>query len=297
MALEIPGYTVVGRLGRGAKTSILQVANLQTGRMFALKRVLKRSSEDARFLEQVENEYYIASQIDHPAMRKCPEIRRIPKWMQAKELQLFMEFIDGTTLQDAPPKSILETLDYLTPIVECVGAMHEAGFANADVKTNNIMRCHDQHDSANKVKIIDFGQSCRLGHVKSRIQGTPDYIAPEQVHRAPIDQRTDVFNLGATLYWLTTGRAFPTLIHSTRRIGGLDLAGPKQAVPAHEINRDVPPALSKLIIECCQERPQDRPDNMEQILTRFEVIRHIIEKNHNASIASNAQQQPVDSRA
>jgi serine/threonine-protein kinase len=241
--------------------------------MFALKRVVKRSNQDNRYLEQVENEYHIASQIAHPAMRKCPEIRRIRKWMQIQELLLFMEFVDGTTLEQERPETLLETIDYLSQIAECLDCMHTAGYAHADVKPNNIIR----HTNG-RVKIIDFGQSCKIGHVKTRIQGTPDYIAPEQVRRAPIDRRTDVFNMGATLYWLVTGRPFPTLIHSTKRAGGIDLAGPKEAVPPHEVNSQVPPALSKLILECCEDRPQDRPDNMKQILTRFDVVRHILKK-------------------
>ena len=62
------------------------------------------------------------------------------------------------------------------------------------------------------LKIIDLGQSCKLGAIKSRIQGTPDYIAPEQVLRKHISHRTDIFNLGATMYWALTGKNVPTLI-------------------------------------------------------------------------------------
>ena len=61
-------------------------------------------------------------------------------------------------------------------------------------------------------KIIDLGQSCPIGTTKSRIQGTPDYIAPEQVKRRTLGPRTDVFNLGATMYWALTGKNVPTLI-------------------------------------------------------------------------------------
>ena len=70
---------------------------------------------------------------------------------------------------------------------------------------------HPAHRPTGEVKVIDFGQSCRIGTVKERIQGTPDYIAPEQVARRPITSQTDVFNLGATLYWALTGQDIPTL--------------------------------------------------------------------------------------
>ena len=272
MAFELPGYTVVSTLGRGAKTSILELADLRTGQIWALKRVIKRSSDDNRFLEQVENEHRISRQVNHPALRKCGELIRIRRWMRVSELLLFMEYIDGTTLEYEKPESVLQTIDFLAQIAEGILALHEAGYVHADIKPNNILRAGN-----GQVKLIDLGQSCKIGHIKERIQGTPDYIAPEQVRRAPIDQRTDVFNMGATLYWLLTKRAIPTLIASKGRTG-IDLAGPKDAPPPHEINKDVPPALSKLIMECCLERPQDRPQNMKQVLARLQISKDMIHR-------------------
>jgi serine/threonine-protein kinase len=272
VAFELPGYTVVSTLGRGAKTSILEVADLKTGEIWALKRVIKRSSEDNRFLEQVENEHRISSQVDHPALRKCGELIRVRKWMRVSELLLFMEFINGTTLEYEKPESVPQTIEFLAQIAEGIQALHEAGFVHADIKPNNILRAGN-----GRVKLIDLGQSCKIGHIKERIQGTPDYIAPEQVRRSPIDQRTDVFNFGATLYWLLTRRAIPTLIASKGRTG-IDLAGPKDAPAPHEVNKDVPTALSKLVMECCLERPQDRPQNMKQVIARMEIARDMIRR-------------------
>ena len=60
--------------------------------------------------------------------------------------------------------------------------------------SNNILR-----DVAGIVKVIDFGQSTKIGTVKERIQGTPDYISPEQVERRPITFQTDIYNFGATV--------------------------------------------------------------------------------------------------
>jgi serine/threonine protein kinase len=65
------------------------------------------------------------------------------------------------------------------------------------------------------VKVIDLGQACAIGTAKSRIQGTPDYIAPEQVKCAAVTPQTDIYNLGATLYWALTGTHIPTLYTSS----------------------------------------------------------------------------------
>src|SRR5207253_76651 len=73
-------------------------------------------------------------------------------------------------------------------------ALHRQGFVHCDLKPNNILL-----GPTGQVKVIDLGQACPVGTAKKRIQGTPDYIAPEQVKCIPVSVRTDVFNLGATL--------------------------------------------------------------------------------------------------
>ena len=67
------------------------------------------------------------------------------------------------------------------------------------------------------MKLIDFGQACQLGTIKTRVQGTPDFIAPEQVRFNAVGVYTDVYNLGATLYWALTGQKVPTLLTVRRR--------------------------------------------------------------------------------
>jgi serine/threonine-protein kinase len=134
-------------------------------------------------------------------------------------------------------------------------ALHDAGYVHADMKPNNVIL-----GKAGVVKIIDFGQSCPIGHRKERIQGTPDYIAPEQVRRMPLDRTTDVFNLGATMYWVLTDRSYPTRIRQTVRKGSIDIVGADEALTPKEINGRIPAALSQLVMDCCRENPAERPE-------------------------------------
>src|SRR2546430_604156 len=73
-------------------------------------------------------------------------------------------------------------------------ALHALGYVHCDLKPNNILISEDL-----QVKVIDLGQAAKFATIKTRIQGTPDYIAPEQVNCGPVTVRTDVFNLGATM--------------------------------------------------------------------------------------------------
>jgi serine/threonine-protein kinase len=150
--------------------------------------------------------------------------------------------------------------------------MHQMGWAHCDIKPNNILR-----NDKGLVKVIDFGQACKIGTIKERIQGTPDYISPEQVARRPITVQTDVFNLGATIYWTLTGRTIPTLYTVNKKGENSFLLDSKIDTP-QQLNPRVPPALSNLVMECVSTNPRKRPVDLDAVLQRLELAKHILHK-------------------
>jgi len=147
-----------------------------------------------------------------------------------------------------------------------LNAMHQAGYIHCDVKPNNILI-----NKSGLIKIIDLGQSCRSGTTKQRIQGTPDYIAPEQVKRKPLNPRTDVFNLGATMYWALTGHNIPTLIPKKDKFG---FAIRQERKAPTQIKPKIPEEVSKLVMDCCEDELKDRPDNMMTVISRLDIMIH-----------------------
>ena len=111
-------------------------------------------------------------------------------------------------------------------------------------------------------------------------RSTPDYIAPEQVKRKPVSHKTDIFNLGATIYWAATGRNIPTL-YTVERGDNSFLVDAAIETP-QQLNPLVPPALSNLVMECISNRPEKRPATMDAVIHRLELSRHIILKTINA---------------
>ena len=130
------------------------------------------------------------------------------------------------------------------------------------------------------MKIIDMGQSCPVGTIKERIQGTPDFIAPEQVHRRPLDGRTDAFNLGAALYWTLTGRAIPTALP---RRGAVTLVSEMAVMRPEELNDEVTQPLSKLVMDCIEPMPDKRPASMNEVVSRLGLIAHTLRKRQQES--------------
>lgn len=268
----LPGYEVISRLGRGAGAVISLARDTERGRPVVVKHVVRRRPEDDRFIAQAENEYAVARGLSHPHLRRCYDLVRLRRWLKTRELVLVLEYVDGERLEDECPADLAGILGVFRQVAEGLHALHQQGFAHADIKPNNILLPH-----GGGVKIIDFGQSCPLGYVKQRIQGTPDFIAPEQVHRAEIDQRTDVYNLGATMYWVVTGKWFRTVVSVAQPTATrIALQSQRGNDPPHELNPRIPLPLSRLILDCCENAKDRRPRDMREVLSRLEVMEHMV---------------------
>jgi len=266
--LDIGGYTIKKRIGTGARTTIYLATDDSDGREVALKRVTFEKPEDARVFEQVEAEYKIAQKVDHPYIRKCYKLKKIRSMFQTKEMLLSMEYFDGQSLEDGPALSLLDVLLVFRMVATGLNAMHQRGLVHCDIKPNNILL-----SKAGAIKIIDLGQSCRIGTTKRRIQGTPDYIAPEQVRRKPLGPKTDIFNLGATMYWALTGKTVPTLIAKKDPFG---LPVQETIRVPHEIRTQIPLGISKLVMDCVEEDPAKRPTDMMTVISRLDLMIHSI---------------------
>ncbi|TFG50482.1 MAG: serine/threonine protein kinase [Candidatus Brocadiia bacterium] len=268
VVINIGGYTIVQRLGYGARSTIYLATDDQTKDKVAVKRVIYEKAEDARIFEQVETEYKVANLIDHPYIRKCYKLKKIRSMLKVRELILAMEYFDGVSLEDGPTLSLVDVLLVFRMVATALNAMHQHGFVHCVIKPNNILI-----NKSGSIKIIDLGQSCRIGTTKQRIQGTPDYIAPEQVMRKPLGPKTDIFNLGATMYWALTGHNVPTMIPK-KNAGGLAAPVPEPCKTPHKIKKLIPIEISALVMDCVKDDPVNRPQNMLSIITRLDEMIH-----------------------
>ncbi len=268
MVQKLLNFEVLGKLGEGAGSVIYRVVDPTTHREFALKHVVREAEKDIRFVDQMEAEFELSKQFNHPNLRKSYDLK-INKTLLRKtnEAFLVMELFDGRPLDNFRPPGLNELVDTFIQTAQGLKAMHAMGYVHCDIKPNNILR-----SGSGQVKVIDYGQSAKIGTVKERIQGTPDYIAPEQVARKPISVQTDVFNLGATMYWAITDKHIPTLYTVNKKGENSFLVDDRFATP-QDLNPKVPNALSNLIMECIMTQPRNRPSNMDQVVTRLELTR------------------------
>lgn len=276
MGQKLAGYDILEKLGEGARSVIYAVTDPVTGKQLALKHVIRDEQKDIRFVEQMETEFEISRQFNHPNLRRTYDLK-INKSLLLKVTEAFlvMEMFEGKPMDVAPPRTTLECLDSFIQVAQGLRCMHQLGYVHCDLKPNNILR-----SDSGMVKVIDYGQSCKIGTVKERIQGTPDYIAPEQVDRRPISVQTDVYNLGATLYWALTGRNIPTK-YTVNKKGENSFLVDDRIDPPSQLNPKCPEAVSKLVMECIATKIQKRPADMDQVITRLELGRHVLMRQSN----------------
>ncbi len=268
MPRHLFGYNVVEFLGEGAGSRIYVVTEPISNKLFALKHVIRKDEKDIRFVEQLEAEFEVSRQFRHPGLRRALDLK-VNKTLLRKvtEAALVMELVDGTPLDSRRPERMADMVSVFIGTAQALAALHQLGYVHCDLKPNNILV-----DSDGMVKVIDFGQACKVGTVKERIQGTPDYISPEQVKCEPVTQRTDIFNFGATMYWGLTGQKIPTLF-TIKRAENSFLVDSEIRSP-RELNPRVPEPLSNLVMDCCRTVVAKRPGDIGEIARRLEIMHH-----------------------
>ncbi len=269
----VEGYRVLSQLGVGAASAIYLVQDPRTKQIWALKHVEKEEPKDQRFLDQAEAEYGVAQALDHPAIRKIEKvIKKRARLFTVRDLYLVMEYVDGVSLDVKQPATSDQAAHIFHQVADAMAHMHSRGYVHADMKPNNVVV-----SAEGVAKIIDLGQSCKSGTVKPRIQGTPDYIAPEQVHRRAITPKTDIYNLGATMYWVFTRKHIPTaLAKGDALVGSLDDHMIEKPTPPIELNPRVHPRINELIMHCIEVDPEKRPESMAWVADRLNLIHGIL---------------------
>src|SRR5258706_6883641 len=148
------GFDIVDFLGTGAGSSIYVASDPKSHQIYALKHVIRKTDKDARFIEQLENEYEVSKQFAHVSLRKGIDMKETKTWLgKVTQAVLIMELFDGLPLDMQPPPSVATGVDLFIQASQGMEALHSLGYVHCDLKPNNILVGPD-----GAVKVIDFGQ-------------------------------------------------------------------------------------------------------------------------------------------
>jgi predicted Ser/Thr protein kinase len=259
---EIAGYRVVALLGQGGMGRVYRAFDTQLGRFAAIKVMLGPLARRPEIRERFEREIRALQSVDHPNVARiysAGEHRGRPYYA--------MELIEGHSLAAvlAAGERLAgrRCLGYLIEAAEGLEAASRQGLVHRDVKPSNLMI-----DAGDHLKIVDFGVVRRQGEDSSLTRtraavGTPRYMAPEQVLGDEVDQRADVYSLGASFYHLFAGEppfagADPTEVSLHHVHTPLP--------PLAQRNPRVPPAVGAIVDKMTAKRPEDRYQDYRSLI-------------------------------
>jgi serine/threonine protein kinase/predicted ATPase len=260
----VPGYEILGELGRGGMGVVYKAREVSLGRQVALKFLPDEYARDPDRLERFLHEARTASALNHPhicTVHALEEHKGRPF--------LVLELIEGQTLHDllASQPGVEEVSRLIGQAARALAAAHAAGVVHRDIKPENIMVRPDGY-----VKVLDFGLARMLPTLtrpepsKERdtdpgaVLGTAAYMSPEQARGEPADSASDIFSLGIVLYQLATGE-HPFEAESA--LGLLYAIATRQPVPPSRLNPDIPLALEGLIGAMLHKDARLRPTAAE----------------------------------
>jgi serine/threonine-protein kinase len=253
-------YRVVNTLGTGAGSTILLISDKTAGgKRYALKVVRKQDPEDEIYVQQALTEFEAAKKLNHPAIARVYDCRLKKSWFKVTGVELLVEYVEGKTLDEIEAPQLGQLQLIFCHVAAAMAHMHRRGVYHGDLKPGNIMLTN-----TGQVKLIDFGTAWVRGQDKNRVQGTPQYIAPEQASEKTVDEKTDIYNLGATMYRMFTGRYAQQ---------GIPKPGADRKLPAPvKVNPSIPAPLGELIVACLSLDPSKRPAGMYEIRDQLTAI-------------------------
>ncbi len=254
-------YTVLSTLGKGAHSTIYHIRRSADAKQYALKVVPIESKDDQKFLDQLQHEFKVGQIFDHPNLLKVYTLETESDWLfRVRKANLLLEYVNGKTLDKVEHLTLGQLLQIFVRVASGLVLMHKKGVLHADLKPNNIMLGRN-----GAVKIIDFGLAWIRGQSKGRIQGTPEYIAPETARSKTVNERTDIYNFGATMYRLVTGRLPPAVMTEEDHLP-IDAGNFLRLLkPVKECNPKVPKPLCDIIERCLAFDPARRPERVSEV--------------------------------
>jgi WD40 repeat protein len=262
-------YEQIGEHARGGLGRVVRAVDRRLGRTVAVKELLRHDEwHEARFVREA----LITARLEHPGIVPVHEAGRWPNG----DPYYVMKLVEGRTLKElfastASLRERLALLSHVIAIADAVGYAHSEGVIHRDLKPSNVIV-----GAFGETIVIDWGLACDRKQalpelaqctaegsasgsgsdtISGKVVGTPAYMAPEQARGEPVDERADVYAIGAILYELLSGRA-PHADVTPQAVLDRVIAGPP--APIGRIAPGVPPELADLVAKAMERNPADR---------------------------------------
>ncbi|MFI5307954.1 MAG: protein kinase, partial [Polyangiales bacterium] len=255
-------YEIERVIAKGGMGAVYRARDRTHNRDVALKRLLAEG-DTRRRTRMFEREFYALSGLKHPRIIEVYEYG-----IDQNGAYYTMELLGGRDLREVAPLPFRTACRYLRDVANCLALLHARSLLHRDLSPRNVRITDDD-----RAKLIDFGTLSSFGR-STEVMGTAPGIPPETLYGGMLDQRADLYSLGALAYWMVTGRH----AYHVRSVEQLPeawqrpLPSPSLLVPKDVGFDPLPPELDELIVALLDQNPLARPVNAAEVVTRLSVI-------------------------
>ncbi len=273
-------YEILGRIGSGGMADVYKGKDHKLNRYVAIKVLKSDYRSDQVFIQKFLSEAQAAAGLMHPNVVNVYDVG------QDRGLYyMVMELVEGITLKDYIEKkgklSAKETISISIQMVTGIQAAHNRHIIHRDIKPQNIIISKE-----GKVKVTDFGiarATTSTQTISASVMGSVHYTSPEQARGGHVDERSDIYSAGITMYEMVTGHV-PFDGDSTVTVA-LKHLQEEMVSPAKEVP-DIPYSLECIIMKCTQKNPERRYHNCEELL--LDLKRSLVDPDGDFVIAAGA---------
>jgi serine/threonine-protein kinase len=262
-------YRVLELVGRGGMGVVYKVEHAQIGKLLAMKVLAGPLGADATVLARFKREAMLASRLFHPN-----SVQVFDYGVCQGLIFLIMEFVHGRDLsrilEAESPLPAERAAKLLIQVCGSLAEAHAIGIVHRDLKPANIMLANTR-DGQDFVKVLDFGlaklrASQELNEVTGggTLVGTPNYMSPEQIVGRPVDNRADVYALGAIMFRMLVGKA-PFGGGNATSIFRRHVEEPVEPPHLRAPELGIPQAASAIVLRAMEKDPARRYQRIEDM--------------------------------
>ncbi|MDO5036880.1 MAG: Stk1 family PASTA domain-containing Ser/Thr kinase [Tissierellia bacterium] len=264
-------YEILKKIGTGGMGDVFQAHDRRLDRIVAIKTLKTEYNDDENFIRKFRRESLAAASISHPNIVSIYDVG-VETVNDSDLYYIVMEFIDGKTLKDLVKEegkiSQNLALNYTVQICEALKVAHGKDIVHRDIKSQNIMLTKD-----NRIKVTDFGIARVAGNTTvtatNAVMGSVHYFSPEQARGQTVDARSDIYSLGIVLFEMLTGQV-PFDSENPITVALMHVQN-RMPLPS-ELNPSVSPAVDHIFSKMTEKKPQERYDNVSQIITDIKDV-------------------------
>ena len=258
-------YEVQSVVGTGGMGSVYRARDRELDETVAIKTLRRELVADETLIERFKQEIRLARKISH---RNVVRTHDFGTWSGVHYLT--MEYVEGMTVRDLIDSrgqlGVSASLAVGSQLADALSVAHEQGVVHRDIKPQNLLL-----DADGVLKVMDFGVA-RLAECNTMLTeaglvvGTPAYMSPEQLLGEPVDGRSDLYAAGVVLFECLTGRLPFDAASPVSLIAKLLHEEPPAPL---DVNADIPPALSGLIMQLLAKKPEQRLPSAAELAKRM----------------------------